>query len=166
MTCIGLFGTCGKSTWRKAFVEKYESEGIEFFNPQVGFGEWHPGMVDDENRHLAEDEIILFPVTDESTGQGSLAEIGFSIQQALRMNRNRYFVFLIDDDCNDPDADEYHIKDSINSRKLVKSKLTEEAKNCHNVFLVESVKEMLDLSMWLHTISEEYENLQDTVSSL
>ena len=92
MTCIGLFATCGRSTWRKEFVEQYEELDIEFFNPQVGLGEWHPGMVDDENRHLAEDEIILFPVTDESTGQGSLAEIGFSIQQALRMKRNRYFV--------------------------------------------------------------------------
>lgn len=155
MTCIGLFGTCGNSKWRDDFMKRYDDLGLEYFNPQVD--DWHPGLVEDENRHLAEDEIILFPVTDETTAQGSLAEIGFSIRQALRMNRNRYFIFMIHDECKDPSATEGQVDDSNRSRKLVKSKLMDEAEVCHNVLMVETLEEMLELSIKLARISAEYE---------
>lgn len=157
MTCIGLFGTCGNSTWRDAFMAEYAKSNIEFYNPQVD--DWHPGLADDENRHLAEDEIILFPVTEETTGQGSLAEIGFSIQHALRLNRQRYFIFLIEDECKDPNASEAQIKDSNRSRKLVKSKLVVEAKQCYNIFLVDSLEEMLTLSIQLNEICVKYNEI-------
>ena len=159
MTCIGLFGTCGQSKWRDDFMSRYEELGIKFFNPQVGIGEWHPGLVDGENRHFAEDDIILFPVTHESTGQGSLVEIGFSIRQSLRVNCHRFFIFLIDDECNDPNADGAHRKESVNSRALIKSKLVEE--EIHNVFLVDSLEEMLTLSIQLHEICVKYNEIKD-----
>jgi len=40
--CVGLFGTCGGSTWRNKFIERYNNEDIMFFNPQVE--EWDPSM--------------------------------------------------------------------------------------------------------------------------
>jgi hypothetical protein len=30
---IGLFGTCGNSTWREDFIELYNNEGLEYYNP-------------------------------------------------------------------------------------------------------------------------------------
>ena len=79
--CIGLFGTCGTSTFRKdLFIPKYESiglkDGVDFFNPQVK--NWSPNCAVLEAQHLAEDSIILFPITHETYGLGSLSEIGFS----------------------------------------------------------------------------------------
>ena len=33
--CVGLFGTCDKSTWRDPFMAKYKELGINYFNPVV-----------------------------------------------------------------------------------------------------------------------------------
>lgn len=61
MLCIGLFGTCGTSKWRSTFIDHYNDEGINFFNPQVN--DWKPEDAIKEAKHLAEDTVILFPVT-------------------------------------------------------------------------------------------------------
>lgn len=147
--CVGLFGTCGSSRWREPFIQRYAAENIACFDPQVGPGIWHAGLVEYENRHFVEDDIILFPVTDETTGQGSLAEIGFSIANAMRCNPDRFFVFLIDDACNDPDASDAAKADSVRSRRLVKSKLIQFAATLDNVFLVDNLSDMLTVSMEL-----------------
>ncbi len=160
MACIGLFGTCGNSRWRDDFISCYEQRGIRFFNPQVPEGTWHPGLVADENRHFVEDDIILFPVTAETTGQGSLAEIGFSILNALRQNRMRFFIFLIEEGCLAPEATPAEIEGSVRSRQLVKKKLAKEAADHHNIFLVGSLAEMLDLSLRLHEVCAAYGSLQ------
>ena len=72
MKVIGLFGTCGNSLWRDQFISVYKEKGIEYFNPQKE--DWCPEDADIEAQHLVQDEIVLFPVTDESYGCGSLAE--------------------------------------------------------------------------------------------
>jgi hypothetical protein len=131
---IGLFGTYGNSTWRDSFIEEYKKRGIEFFNPQLPAGTWTPGCVKIENDHLMNDGIILFPVTHETTGHGSLAEIGFSISASLRRNPDRYFIFMIHDTCTAPDATEDARKESERSRVLVKSKLYEISKTNSGVF--------------------------------
>ena len=148
--CVGLFGTCGASQWRNTFIAEYNQRNILFFNPQVPDGTWSAGMVHEENRHFNTDQIILFPVTDETTGQGSLAEIGFSIINALRQNRNRYFIFLIDDICLDPTASQDAVSDSNRSRQLVKSKLITESLSNDNIFLVQTLDDMLRLSVLLY----------------
>ncbi len=146
---IGLFGTCGHSQWRKPFIDVYDAEGIRFYNPQKD--DWKPEYAIEENQHLLEDEIILFPVTDETTAVGSLGEIGFSILEAVRnLKTDRYVVVLIDDDCKDPKADAKGIKDSRNARVLVKSKIRDNNYAYRNVFLVETLDQMLDLSLKLH----------------
>lgn len=149
MPCVGLFGTCGNSRWRDPFIQRFASQNIAYFNPQVEAGTWHAGLVEAENSHFVEDDIILFPVTDETTGQGSLAEIGFSIANALRCNANRFFVFLIEDECNDPDASDEARAESVRSRRLVKSKLMQIAATLDNVFLVESLGDMMTVSLKL-----------------
>lgn len=39
---IGLFGTCGTTTWRRDFIQTFEDLAIAYYNPQVA--EWDPGI--------------------------------------------------------------------------------------------------------------------------
>ena len=145
---IGLFGTCGGSKWRDRFIERYQGLNIGYFNPQVD--NWTPEMADIEARHLVEDDIILFPVTGETAGLGSLAEIGFSMFQAMKTDMNRYFVFMVEPEC-DPNkvSDPVMSKESKRARALVRAHL---AKNNHpNVFVCNTLDEMLEVSLLLHT---------------
>lgn len=150
---VGLFGTCGSSNWRKQFIEEFESNNIEFYNPQLGEGEWKPDLADEyvkiENWNLKNNELILFPITDETTGQGSLSEVGFSVADTLRSLDSRYLIVYIDPKCNDKKASKAQIEDSERSRKLVLSKVIEESKINHKVFVVKSMTELLKLTMSL-----------------
>lgn len=149
MPTIGLFGTCGSSRWRDKFIEKYEELGYKYFNPQVE--DWKLEDAEIEAKHLVEDEIILFPVTGETHGFGSLAETGFSIMQAIKTNANRFIVVYIDPklDANIDPADP-RSKDSIRTRALVRAHLK---KNSHpNVFVVKDLETMLQLSTDLYLI--------------
>ena len=153
MYCIGLFGTCGNSNWRKPFIEKYQSENIPFFNPQVK--DWAPENAVIEAEHLNTDSIILFPVTRESYGFGSLAEIGFAIlnivQSRTAGKHHRYVIVFVDpilDDAlqtNNPTT----AKESTRARILVREHMKK--LEMHNVFCVDSLQEMLDLSVKIHT---------------
>lgn len=143
---IGLFGTCGGSTWRDKFMHDYDQQHISYFNPQVA--DWTPEMADIEAEHLVNDEIILFPVTGETAGMGSLAETGFSMFQAMKTNMNRYFVFMVDAEC-DPEkvTDAVLAKESRRARALVRAHLR---KNPHpNVFVCENLEQMLTISLHL-----------------
>jgi len=157
---IGLFGTCGGSDWRVPFIEKYEAQSIDYFNPDAG-DHWHPGLVDEENLNLREDRIILFPVLAETSGLGSLAEIGFSIMNVVRNIMNgseQMLVILIDDDCIV--EDQAVRKESIRSRKLVKSKV-EDIRH-PNIYMVENMEQMFELSIKLH----ELRNTKEEIDSM
>ncbi len=158
--CIGLFGTCDGVAWRDKFVAEYTAAGVIFFNPDAG-ADWHPGMIDNENKHLQEDNIILFPVLAQSLGLGSLGEIGFSVLNSFRsvMNgSNQYLIVLIDDDCTDERKSEAERINSVKARKLVKSKMM---KVKHpNVFVVDTLEDMLTLSIQLYTHECHGENLK------
>jgi hypothetical protein len=144
---IGLFGTCSGSAWREPFMSAYKELGLPFFNPQVA--NWVPELADVEAWHLAHDQLLLFPVTDESYGAGSLSETGFSILSALRWDVNRFVVVYIATDVNDvlklhnPTA----AQDSRRSRQLVKAHLERAAHP--NVFVVNDLRQMLDVSLRL-----------------
>jgi hypothetical protein len=142
---IGLFGTCGSSRWRDQFIISYDDQGIGYFNPQVEH--WSPALAAVEAQHLASDDIILFPVTDETAGIGSLAEIGFALCQAA--TSSRYFVFLIEPSV-DPNlvADPVLAKESLRSRALVRAHLSRN--QLPNVFVCETMQQMLDVSLTLH----------------
>ncbi len=147
--CIGLFGSCDKIRWRDPFMSKYEFLGIKYFNPMVD--DWNPGMVPLEAEHLAEDQIILFPILRETYGQGSLSEVGLGPLRAIRQNVHRSFVVLIDEDLDASlMGDAARAKDSIRSRKLVKGHLKNI--NLPNLYMVESLDQMLDTSIRLHSI--------------
>lgn len=146
MVIIGLFGTCGNSKWRDQFIGRYKELKIDYFNPQVE--NWDSSCAEEEARHLAEDQIILFPVTNETYGLGSLSEVGFSILQAIKLDDRREFVVMVapnlSPELNDPVA----MKESIRSRALVKQHLKK--LRLPNLYLVDSLDEMLEVSLVLH----------------
>ena len=143
---VGLFGTCGGSQWRTPFIESYNKMGIESFNPQVD--DWTPAFADIEADHLVNDDIILFPVTDESSGLGSLAETGFSMFQAVKTNENRFFVFYVAPQVNPEKVTDPAIaKESNRARSLVRAHFR---KNTNpNIFVCDSVEQMLEVSLKL-----------------
>ena len=146
MLCVGLFGTCGGSKWRDSFMEKYKQEGIPFFNPQVN--DWKPEDAVVEAKHLAEDAVILFPITSETYGTGSLAETGFSILNAIRLDDRRDFVIYIDMTLA-PDLDNAVArKESLRARALVREHLKK--LRLSNLYLVDSLSEMFEVSLALY----------------
>jgi len=148
---IGLFGTCGNSIWRKAFMEVYDSKEIAYFNPVKD--DWKPEDAKIEAEHLANDEIILFPVTDETLGLGSLGEVGFSILQAIKLDSNRDIVVMITDDLSDEAKEQFDqsmVRESIKMRALIKAHLNK--LNYPNVYLVDSLGDMLSVSLELNKI--------------
>lgn len=118
MLTVGLFGTCGGSKWRDPFKARYEELGIKYFDPNKE--DWKPEDAEEEAQHLVEDEVILFPVTGETYGSGSLSEVGFSILQAIRLDDRRDFVILIESELDEALSDETARKESLRARALVK----------------------------------------------
>lgn len=144
---IGLFGTCGNSAWRAPFMAQYEKLGIPFFNPQVD--NWTPDLAWIEAEHLANDPAILFPVTDETYGTGSLAESGFSIMQALKMESNRYVVIYIAPDVTASlKTDNPALaKESLRARKLTLAHLKKMKGSNSKLFIVDNPDKMLAISL-------------------
>jgi hypothetical protein len=138
-TCIGLFGTCGNSTWRKdicipAYQARGMVDGVDYFNPQVA--DWKPENAEPEARHLAEDQIILFPVTGETYGTGSLAEVGFSILSAIKLEDRRDIVVYIERILDDTlKSDPVAYKESTRARALIIEHLKKQRLN--NLFFID-----------------------------
>jgi hypothetical protein len=158
--CIGLFGTCGDSKWRDAFIFRYDNLQINYYNPQVA--DWKPEDAAIEADHLINDDIILFPVTNETYGIGTLAEIGFSIISVLRSTENRFVIIYIDTKLSEAliANNAVAVKESMHSRMLVLAHLK---KIKHpNVFLVDSLDEMLGLSVKLYDNIGSMKNIRNT----
>ena len=144
-------------------MEKFDELGIKYFNPDAG-DNWHPGMIEEENYYLNNAEIILFPVLAESLGSGSLGEIGFSVQNVLRNIQNgkrQFLIALIDDVCTDERKTEEERVRSTKDRKLVKSKLKEKV-SCPVITMVETLDEMMQLSLQLHDFISNGCPMQET----
>lgn len=147
--CIGMFVTCGNSSFRKdIFIPRYLKEGlvenVDFYNPQVE--NWDASCAKIEATHLAKDQIILFPVTSETYAVGSLAEVGFSILNAIKLDDRRDIIVMIHEHLDEPlMEDKDRAKDSLRARQLVLAHLAKQ--RLDNVFLVNSFEEMLELSL-------------------
>lgn len=146
--CVGLFGTCGKTTFRKElFIPTYESLGIPYFNPQVE--DWKPENAQIEAEHLALDVVQCWPVTGDTYGTGSLAETGFSIASTLRTPSPlpKFVIPMIEIQLDESLTDEVAKKESLRARTLVLAHL--EKSEAPNIFVVKSLSEMLDTSITL-----------------
>jgi hypothetical protein len=146
---IGLFGTCGNSQWRESFIEEYNKLNIEWYNPVDP--NWKPENAAIEAEHLKLDEIILFPVTDETYGLGSLSEVGFSILAAIEANKERFvIVYIAPKVCEALMENKLLSTESNKSRALVKAHLKEQSNNYPNVYIVDSLDKMKEISIYLY----------------
>lgn len=147
--CVGLFGTCGGSKWRDDFKSKYEKMDIEYFDPQVD--DWKPEDAEIEAEHLADDMVILFPVTSETYGTGSLSEVGFSILNAIKLDDRRDFVIMIDKNLDESLTDPIARKESLRARALVKQHLKK--LRLANLYLVDDLETMFGVSVELYRMA-------------
>ena len=139
---VGLFGTCGSSTWRDPFVETFRAKGVDFFNPQVD--DWSPELATIEADHLAGDAIIMMAVTGETVGAASLVEAGLLVARAIQ-EPNRFFLLYIEEEA-DPLLE--GAKDSNRARRLLLEHLSR-FDRVPNLEVVSSLEGALDLSVKL-----------------
>ncbi len=153
---IGLFGTCGASTWRQSFVEYCKNNDISFYNPQLGEGEWNPDFANDyvraEHFHLANDDIVVFAITNETIASVSLSEFAFSIMDAARSSLNRHVVMFIAEDCIDPKASQDAITASIKARKTVIPKMVKAAKESDFIHLCTDMEKLFSLTFEIESM--------------
>lgn len=151
--CVGLFGTCGNSTWRDAFVAHYDNENINYFNPQVPNGTWKPEDAVKEAEHLVSDSIVFFPVTGETYGLSSMAEIGFLISSILTSDTDRYGVIMVDTDMDENlKSDAVLYKESSRMRAIVKAHLSKIRSD--RIFVVNNFDEALQTSKRIYQLLE------------
>lgn len=143
---IGLFGTCGNSQWREPFITKYKQLGIQFFNPQVK--DWKPELAAVEAQHLANDKIILFPITNETYATVALSEVGFLVLNAIKPDDRKSFVVMIQEDLNPELNDPIAREESLRARVLVLEHLRH--LRLSNLYIVDTLEEMLDISLKLY----------------
>jgi hypothetical protein len=155
---IGLFGTCGSSTWRDDFVSLYDQLGIKYFNPQIKDRDWVPADAEIESRHLQTDDIVLLPITSETKGVGSLAEIGFIINSILSSNKLRFAIIYIDSSVDRKGLDAPTAKDIESSRSLIKSHLPHVTND--RVFIANSLDEMKKISLDLYPFLQVFKNIR------
>ena len=157
---VGLFGTCGNSTFRKEImIPAFEKAGVSYFNPQVE--DWTPECAKEEAKHLANDAIICFPVTGETYGTGSLAETGFSVVSAINNSKSSKIILMIDEDVDEglKAADPVAAKESLRARALVLAHIQE--LNLANVYIVSTIEQMTELAIILYGAAQaEYKAAQ------
>lgn len=146
---VGLFGTCGDSTFRqKLFIPAYSELVIPYFNPQVD--DWKPELAEIESDHLAHDVVQCWPVLGSTYGTGSLAEQGYSIASSLRAPTPlpKFVIPMIEMELSESLTDQVARKESERARKLAATHLHNNASP--NVYLVSSLEEMLETSITLY----------------
>lgn len=74
---VGLFGTCGTSTWRLGVIDSLNKEGITSFNPQVPT--WTMECIAIEAFHKKNDEYLMFVITKDTTSVASMVEVAYLI---------------------------------------------------------------------------------------
>lgn len=142
---VGLFGTCGNSTWRNAYISWFESMGIQYFNPLLTNREYD--NVEDPKReaqHLTNDRVIIFPVLGLTDGILSLGEVNIAIAQVI-MSWNRHLIVFIE-----PNANPNFVTDTAKLAKSnqMRSLYLAHLSNIHHprIHIVESEEAMWEVS--------------------
>jgi hypothetical protein len=116
---IGLFGTAGSSTWRAPLIDACNRARLQFFNPQVA--NWNSSLAAVEAAHLAKDRVLVFVVTGETYGTGSLVELGFAIAQVK--GTERQLLIFVEGDLDDELTNAVAREESLRARALVRGHL-------------------------------------------
>lgn len=160
MLKIGLFGTTG-SNWRDQFINRYDYLNIPYFNPSKD--DWTPLDASNEANHLQNDDIILIPVLNTSYGLASLSEIGFASIRAI--NENKSLIVLIDDKVDSDLGNDELITLSNNTRAIIKQHVIALSKKYPQIILVNSLNDLLDVSIELASANNDATKLNRNSSS-
>ena len=75
---VFLGGSCGRTTWRREIaIPLLEAAGVEYFDPQLGEGEWTTACEAGEMRAKAEADVLLFVIGGETRGVASIGEAAY-----------------------------------------------------------------------------------------
>lgn len=75
---VFLGGACGSTTWRQKFaIPMLEAAGVDYFDPQIGIGEWTEVREPLDMKMKAESDVLLFVVNGETRGVAGIAEAAF-----------------------------------------------------------------------------------------
>lgn len=144
---VGLFGTCGNSKWREAFIKRLDELNVSWYNPCRE--DWNP---EEDSYHLKNDKIILMPVTDETYGTGTLSESAFGIVTTLAsiyQKSTKLVIYIAPEikyDANNPNLNnEIAVKESNRARKIVTQHI-QVFKGLPNVYFVDNLEKMLEVT--------------------
>lgn len=71
---VFLGGTCATSTWRQELIPNL-SEGVPYFDPQLGPGQWNDEAAQAEDACKREAKVMVFVISPEGLGTYSGWEI-------------------------------------------------------------------------------------------
>jgi hypothetical protein len=108
--------------------------------------DWTPDCAVVEAEHLANDRIVVFPITAETYAEGSLSEVGFSILNAIKLDDRRHFIVLIEQALS-PELleDAVRAKASLRARALVTQHLKK--LRLDGLYVVDSLEQALTVSL-------------------
>lgn len=152
---VGLFGTCGDSTFRKdLFIPTYEERGIDYYNPQVD--DWKPEYALEETDHLTHDVIQCWPVLSSTYGSSSLTEQGYSIAASMRAATplQKSIIAMIEMGLSDTLTDEVARKESLRARIHGSTHMGES--ESPSLYIVSSLEEMLEASIGLYGAAKTF----------
>lgn len=136
---VFLMGTIGgdyadpkRDCWREHSVQPVLDElGVTFFNPVVD--NWTEENAAIEAQAIANAETIVLVITETSASIGSLSESGWAVLSALE----RYQTIIV---YISPESDD---SESLRARRIVLSQARTLATDLENVYLVESLDEVI-----------------------
>lgn len=135
---VFLGGTCGTSTWRSKLIPMLDNDKVNYFNPQLGPGEWNEEAQKVEDLHRENDDICLYVITPEGEGFYSFVEAADDSNK--RPNRTMVCVLM---EQGEKQFEGHMKKCALKTMKLI-------AKN--GVKVVESLEEVAD---YLNTLKEK-----------
>merc|ERR1711964_951879 len=72
---VFLGGSCDPTQWRQQSAMPFlERAGISYYNPQVA--DWHPGLLDEENRAKATAAVLLFVIDNDTRDTSTHVDAG------------------------------------------------------------------------------------------
>ena len=134
---VGLFGTCGNSSWREdQVIPALKEANVDYFNPVVS--DWNEEAMKNEAEHAATDKVIMLVITGETTGIASMAESGWIAN--LCHLRGQSLVIFLEDMPEEPQDGSLRIN---KTRKLLRNYI-EQLKGAGHVHSFENLQEATD----------------------
>lgn len=151
---IALFGTCGGSTWREdKIIPYFEEHNINYYNPVVS--NWTPECAIDEAKHLANDEIILFVINEETSGMASLMEAMCACVRAVSTKQQKVLLYICKNVSKECEEKEPYVFETSNRCRVLALEHMDKFTEIDNIIIANSYEELLELSHSTYNVMKE-----------